>query len=431
MNPIIRLGVSNTVFYLCSQFSNLFINIYVYQDFHSLRINGLYNAIMYAAWIVAFAVGTRISERSAKWNLMISSLCGIGALALLMAMPHRLYADLLIAVVVGVSSGFYWVAYNVIFYVFSQTGERTRRMARFNLATGLIAIVMPTMSAYVIHFLGYDVAFSIVMMLFIVIFVLSLGFPTLSFRQHDAKQDNALRTSGVTATGYALGVKMGVTPSLRDDDSEIPNDVEWNRKSGLAHLREWMPAGFAMFALALISGGYYLNFIGFASGVLLYSYGSGITGAGWMNTLYALFSAGTTTLIGYGIRSSSDSRRQTYGWIGALAATVGTSLLFSHHKAMLIGFNVVVSLANPLFTSLLSAQQFDAVGTLYPNVARGFLVRESLYSVARIGLFSYVAIFGLQAGSVAYIIFVALLCSAPLVAVAWNLRITRIPSVLR
>ncbi|GMA59052.1 hypothetical protein GCM10025858_35550 [Alicyclobacillus sacchari] len=182
MKPIIRLSICNMLFYLCSQFSNLFINIYIYQGFSSLRATALYNVVMYVFWIGAFVVGGRISKSSTKRNIMLGALWGIGAIALLMAIPHGiLLLDLVVAAMMGIASGFYYMGYNLLLFQFSNAGQRGQTMARFNLATSCIAAAMPTLSATVIHAFGYTAMFTVVMAMFAAIFGLAWPFPRLSF----------------------------------------------------------------------------------------------------------------------------------------------------------------------------------------------------------------------------------------------------------
>ncbi|KRW91632.1 hypothetical protein SD51_08295 [Alicyclobacillus tengchongensis] len=390
LKPIIRLSICNMLFYLCSQFSNLFINIYIYQGFSSLRVTALYNVVMYVFWIGAFIVGGVISKSSTKRNIMFGALWGIGAIALLMIIPHGiLVLDLVVAAMMGIASGFYYMGYNLVLFQFSNAGERGQTIARFNLATSCIAAAMPTLSATVIHAFGYTAMFTVVIAMFAAIFALARPFPRLAFT----------RTADVPA---------------------VPTPPR----------RRLLGFGLGTFAIAVLTCSLYTYFVNFAAGVLTYSYGSGILGAGWLNTLYALLSLVVNLVIGYGIRAKSDAVRQNFAWMGGAAATIGSALLFMHGSHLLIAFNVVVSLANPLFFSQVNAQQFDAVGQLFDNIATGFIVREALYSAARIGLFLYVSIFGFTAGSLPYFVCIAVLCLAPLATVAWNLRAVRMPSIL-
>ncbi|MCL6442331.1 MAG: MFS transporter, partial [Alicyclobacillus sp.] len=388
MTPFWRLGICNMLFYLCSQFTGIFINIYIFRDFHSLRINGAFNAIMYGTWILAYTLGTRLSAKSTRANIPVASIFGVASLLLLLVGPRgNIGVDLLVGAVLGICYGFYYVAYNLLLFAFSTTGERGQSIAKLGILTSLVAVAMPALSGYVIAFMGYRVAFLLMVCLFLVIFAMSFGFPPI-------------RSTPIQFPTFSHTRQDGVRPRI--------------------------PVGFGTFALALLTTGMYVHFQQFSSGVLTYSFGSGITGAGWLNTLYAGLSFFANAVIGYGIRGKSDRHRQTIGWLGATLATLGTALLFFASPSTLIAFNSVVSVSNPLFMSLLTGQQFDAVGKLYANRATGFLVREWFYSFARISLFTWVACFGFQAGNAGFTILVAVLCCMPLLATLWNLKASRL-----
>ncbi|GGJ00376.1 hypothetical protein GCM10010885_07010 [Alicyclobacillus cellulosilyticus] len=378
MTPLRRLGICNMLYFLSSQFATIFINIYIFQDFHSLRVNGAYMAVMYAAWILAFTAGSKLAGRSPRANLPLSALCGSLSLALLIVRHgSRLWIDLAVGAMLGIGSGFYYVAYNLLLYAFSSSGARGQSIARLGLLTSLVAVAMPGVSGFVVDRLGFRAAFLLVVLLYLAILALCLGFPRVE------------------------------VPRVRLRDA-------------------WcVPHGFGTFALAMLSTAWYFHFLPFAAGVMVYAHGSGVAGAGWLNSLYAGLTLLANMLIGYGVKSRQDAHRQRWAWAGAAAATVATALLFLPNGRSLLAFNLLVSVANPLFFNLTTAQQFDAVGRLYANPAVGFYVREWLYTMARVGLFSYVACFGLAPGSAAYDVFIAALCLAPLWTVYWNRKAAR------
>ncbi len=378
MTPFWRLGISNMIFYLCSQFSTIFINIYVFQQFHSLQVIGTYNAILYSTWILAFTLGTKLCAKSIRINFAIAAVVGMLAVAVLLVIsPGILWLDLLVGGLVGVASGFYYVSYNAFLFALSNKGQRGHSIARLSILTSIVSMMMPAVSGFLVQGAGFHVAFLVVIGLYLLLLMLSLRFtkenvPAVSFRS-------------VTR----------------------------------------IPAGFGTFSGAIFATSVYSHFLPFAAGILTFSFGSGIRGAGLLNTMYALMALLSYLLIGYGIRSRADDPRQRYGWIGAVLATGGTTFLFGNSLSAMIAFNTIVSIANPLFFSLVNGQQFDAVGRMYKNPIEGFLVREWLYTFARVGIFAYVGVFGLSQGSTEFMILGVCLMIAPLAAVWLNRRIGR------
>lgn len=176
------LLIISSLFSLSMGLSNIFINVFFFKETKHLFVIAAYNLIINIVTPIAFILSGILSK---KKNGIFTLRCGLFIYALFFALILLIGdrgADYiyLLAVIVGLAAGFYWLTFNTLCCEFTDKGNRNKFNGLNGGLSGVAAIVGPMLSAYIISnfkgFTGYRVVFAITCSVFLILILISTIF---------------------------------------------------------------------------------------------------------------------------------------------------------------------------------------------------------------------------------------------------------------
>ncbi|MGD7054203.1 MFS transporter [Sutcliffiella horikoshii] len=168
---------------LANSLSNVFVNVFLFKVTEQFDKVVLFNLVMYLSWLPAFVLAGWISKKVSKRNGLI-----IGGLFQLLFYLFILYLKesdtssiIMLGILFGIGSGFYWMAVNTL--SIDYTSEQNRDW--FNGVNGVFnsfsQMLGPLAASWVIitytNLNGYYLVFSLAAIIFLFTFILSLLLP--------------------------------------------------------------------------------------------------------------------------------------------------------------------------------------------------------------------------------------------------------------
>lgn len=307
----------------CFQFgasmSGLFLNLYLWRLTEDLRINGIYNIILYASTPFVFAVGGWLAK---KYDRMVPYRIGIGLIALfflcvIYAQEQVVVYYPLFAIFNGIALGFYWVAYVVLMYDVADSRTRPRFLGVNMVVFNSAGLAGPALAGYLISLTaglsGYLYTFAAASCLFALASLVSLRIPRLPARH---------RTYYLNFTGQMF------------------------RKS-----KAWLQALLSFFLLGLFQG-----IMLFLPNILMYRTVGREDQVGYLTVLFALFMIVTGVYISR--RGPQMQIRRDILFATLLIGLAATVLFFEIKLWTVILFMTVHSFLAPLMVNSLTAHYF-------------------------------------------------------------------------
>jgi MFS transporter, YQGE family, putative transporter len=183
LSPSQKLLLSiHACFGLATTMSGLFLNLYLWRLSNDLTVNASFILVTFFFGTVSFAVGALLSK---KTDRIFSFQIGIGLTALFYLLVILLQEKtasypMVIGILNGKATGFYWLGYLVLIYDLVDNQSRSQFMGKQMAVFGLVNTLGPAFAGYVIsslNFTGYNLVFSLSLLLFFTGLILSLRLP--------------------------------------------------------------------------------------------------------------------------------------------------------------------------------------------------------------------------------------------------------------
>src|SRR5579875_2695753 len=163
------------IFSLSVGLSNTFVNIFVWKVDKSYSAIALYNLCVYAVMPIAFILACFVSKRlHTGWALRIGIFFHAGFYAVTLFIGERAAAvPYLLGMLMGLSAGFYWFAFNTLSLQYTERGERDRFFGLNGVLSAVSGMVAPPAAGYLITaedrfggLSGYHIIFGVSFILF-------------------------------------------------------------------------------------------------------------------------------------------------------------------------------------------------------------------------------------------------------------------------
>ncbi len=330
--PERRLGkdaVTALLIHSCFQFgasmSGLFLNLYLWRLTQDLKVNALYNLIVFAITPIAFAAGGLIAK---KRDRMVTYRVGIVMIALfylmvILAQEQVPQYYVWFALFNGIASGFYWTGYLVLQYDVSTEANRIRFLAMNMVMFNGAGLLGPALAGFVIQrndgLQGYITIFTIAFVMFVIAAVVSFRIPMV----------------------------------------ETHHKVYYLKLMGLVmhRNRRWLKALYSFFILGLFQG-----LMLFLPNIMLFQ---AVGREDWVGYLGVFFSS-LTVATGYVIsRKAQKENVRQYVFLSTTGVVAGSGLLlFGVELWSVVLFMILFSICNPLAINTLTSYYYRLIGTL-------------------------------------------------------------------
>ncbi|WP_180953620.1 MFS transporter [Bacillus sp. T33-2] len=168
---------------LANSLSNIFVNIFLFKVTEQFGIVVLFNLMMYIAWLPAFVAAGWLGKRTSKRNGLIigNSFQFVFYLCILLLGEQAGDHVVLLGLLFGVGSGFYWLSINVMSVDYTTNSNRDW----FNGVNGMVNSISQMLGPFlaglfIVNFerlSGYYIIFGCSFVIFFFTILLSLQFP--------------------------------------------------------------------------------------------------------------------------------------------------------------------------------------------------------------------------------------------------------------
>lgn len=229
-SEMVALLMVHGIFLLAVGLSNTFVNIFLWKVEKSLNVVVLFNAFQFATVPVFFILAGWLSKKtSLTANLRIGIICySIFFIILLTIQDDAAHYAWLLGVLLGASSGFYYLSFNVLIYDFTTNDNRDFVMGINGLVVSIATMIAPFAAGLLIQSLkgtkGYLLIFSASLVMFIIAAVLSTKIPNKTINKQYylksilfmpfRKRNWTFVMTGEMVRGFREGVMMFLTNIL-------------------------------------------------------------------------------------------------------------------------------------------------------------------------------------------------------------------------
>ncbi|WP_146250161.1 MFS transporter [Paenibacillus flagellatus] len=180
---LVMNGMSYTIFV----YVGIFVNLFIWEQNRLIFDVAWFNLTVYVSWSFAFAAAAYLlSKRTVRLLLGISALSGGTAFCLLsfVQLDNRLVWIALVGVPVGLMYGFFSAAQNLSVSLSGTPAELGRYFTAAGSVQQVVTLVVPLLSAIVIHYFGYFSTFALMLLFFAFMLLYSAVMPGISLRAH-------------------------------------------------------------------------------------------------------------------------------------------------------------------------------------------------------------------------------------------------------
>ncbi|WP_078381965.1 MFS transporter [Sutcliffiella halmapala] len=206
---------------LANSLANVFVNVFLFRVTEQFEKVVLFNLVMYLAWLPAFVLAGWISKKGSKRNGLIT-----GGLLQLLFYLFILYLGesasnsiILLGIIFGIGSGFYWMAVNTLSIDYTKEHNRDWFNGVNGIFNSFSQMLGPLFAGWIIvtytNLKGYYLLFSAAALIFLFTFILSLLLPKNKESEpfywkeiiivHKSREWRAL-TYAFTANSFRAGV---------------------------------------------------------------------------------------------------------------------------------------------------------------------------------------------------------------------------------
>lgn len=171
------LLVVNGLFITANALSGTFLIIYIWKESHNFMLLGWFTLLTSVFMALTFWVaGNAVKEG----NKMICLRLGIGASAVFYAIVLLLGQSAiqyiwLLGIVQGLAVGFFWLAFNVIYFEVTNADNRDRFNGWTGVIGSVVGMIVPWCSGYLISHTAGESGYRIIFMISLGIFVVGIG----------------------------------------------------------------------------------------------------------------------------------------------------------------------------------------------------------------------------------------------------------------
>lgn len=175
----INLLVICGLYSLALALSNIFVNLYIWNQYESLLVLGYYNSLVLVTQLFAIYSGGKLC----KWKDRVFVLrLGIlfytlFYLAVLMTRNWPVEKILLLGTFSGLAAGLYWISFNVLVFEVTSPDTRSKFLGVVGMLTSLGTLIGPMTSALIIQnygLSGYYFVFILSLSLFVIASIISI-----------------------------------------------------------------------------------------------------------------------------------------------------------------------------------------------------------------------------------------------------------------
>ncbi|MFC0273876.1 MFS transporter [Metabacillus herbersteinensis] len=168
---------------LANSLSNIFVNVFLFRITEQFEVVALFNLVMYVAWLPSFIFAGWLSKKYSKRKTLIIG--GVSQLLFYLAIfilgeSSQNYVVLL-GLLFGLGSGFYWLAINVLSVDYTSEANRDWFNGVNGVFNSVSQMIGPFLSGWMIFsfqgLTGYYFIFSLSLMIFFITILLSFLFP--------------------------------------------------------------------------------------------------------------------------------------------------------------------------------------------------------------------------------------------------------------
>jgi len=344
---ILRLSITQMLYNAVFQFSNLFINAYLFKEHHDVQVVALYNFYMFLFWGITFYVGFKCCEKNTRIGQALSGLSCIGGTVLLMSGIQNV---LWLGAFMGAAGGFFWTSYLAVYRSLGKNSESGGTFAKVSLLATMVTVFIPLLFGHIVEGSSYFIGFLVLLCLGISMFIMSKFVPS-----HHTQPIHL-------------------------------------QKSSFKH---------PQFITTCILQGFYFSFVNISAGLLVYMAGKGEASMGSFATSYGLVTVTITFLIAFILPSKHQLKALSFSTLIYLAASL---LFIIDWGGSVIAFNFALAFAGPLFLNTLVGMHFSYSNHHYKNGEEGLLVRELALTLGKLLFFGYMAFFELEISTLSFMI---------------------------
>lgn len=176
------LLLTSSLFSIATSLSSTFVNVYLFKIENDWMLISLFNVIHYLTAGATFIMGGWLAK---KFDRIVAIRMGVAVLAVFYLSVwwlgvHSVSYVVLLGIVIGLGAGFYWLAYNVMYFEITEKDNRDIFNGVNGLCTSIAGIAAPFLSGIIIsrmgEFQGYRVIFGISLSIFLCAVLVSFLF---------------------------------------------------------------------------------------------------------------------------------------------------------------------------------------------------------------------------------------------------------------
>lgn len=174
------LLIVSGLFALATGLSNVFVNVFLWKKSNDFIIIAQYNLMRYIFIPITFIIAGWISKKkNGIWPLRIGISIFVVFFLFILSLKDNVAEHIYpLGTLFGMASGFYWLAFHVLSFDFTHTGNRDTFNGLNGSIIGLSNALAPFSASYIIASnkgnTGYKIVFTISLILFILLILISL-----------------------------------------------------------------------------------------------------------------------------------------------------------------------------------------------------------------------------------------------------------------
>jgi MFS transporter, YQGE family, putative transporter len=317
------LLLTSSLFFMATSLSSTFVNVYLFKMEEDWVLISMFNLIQYFMTAVTFALGGWLIK---KRDRVMAIRLGVAVLALFYLGVWWLGARSVdwfsaLGVIIGLGSGFYWLAYHVMYFEITEKENRDVFNGLHGFCTSAGGIVAPFVSGLLISKMGELKGYRLIFGISLIIFLCAV-LVSFFFRSRKARGNYALRS---------------VLALARD------RETDWF----------WVN-------LAMTGQGFREGVFAFLLGLLFFVIVKSELALGSFYTVSSAMSCLSFFIVSRYLRPDLRNRYMLVGaWMMGLAAV---PFVFQPNEWTIWILGVGVSLFYPLYLSPMTAIVFDVIG---------------------------------------------------------------------
>lgn len=173
------IGV-NTAMSVIFNFVSIFVNLYWWNQGHSIFLVSLFNLASTVTLFISYYVGSYfLYRRDIRFVMLLSTLfAGATFVGLFLYLPeYRTIFTILIGLMFGCTQGFFWSANNSSMYTFLKAEQYADYFSVNTVVAQVIAVVIPLASAGILYGVGFHLSFVVMLLFVIAAFFVSMRIP--------------------------------------------------------------------------------------------------------------------------------------------------------------------------------------------------------------------------------------------------------------